>query len=251
MAKHRRQNTTARSVAAAAAAVASASLLAPATANAAEVRVPNTNLSAEIPGIENIPGIANIPGIDAWIPSLAGQAGGGDIASAIAAVKAIPGVSSVPGFDAFISDVEARYAPVDEPYSAPAPAAAVEPASAPAPAVQMSSGQRLVDIARSKIGSPYMYGGSGPDAFDCSGFTSWVHAQVGKAIPRTSQAQAAAGQPVSRENIQPGDVVAYYSGASHVGIYAGNGMIIDALNSGTPVAEHPIDMMPIHSIVRF
>ena len=78
-----------------------------------------------------------------------------------------------------------------------------------------------------------------------------MYAQAGKSIPRTSQAQASAGQQVALSDIQPGDIVAYYGGASHVGIYAGNGQIIDALNSGTPVSYRDLHMMPIHSVVRF
>ncbi|KQB85196.1 C40 family peptidase [Corynebacterium oculi] len=118
-------------------------------------------------------------------------------------------------------------------------------------AASSSVGQSIVDVARGKIGSPYVYGAAGPNAFDCSGFTSWVYSQVGKSIPRTSQAQASSGTPVAYGDLQPGDIVAFYGGASHVGIYVGNGMIIDALNSGSPVAERPLDMMPFHSAVRF
>lgn len=125
--------------------------------------------------------------------------------------------------------------------------AAAQVASAPA----KSEGQKVVDAARSVIGAPYGWGAAGPNSFDCSGLTSWAYGQVGKSIPRTSQAQAAQGTPVALDQLQPGDIVAYYGGASHVGIYTGNGTIIDALNSGTPVQERPLDYMPIHSAVRF
>ena len=96
-----------------------------------------------------------------------------------------------------------------------------------------------------------MWGGTQPGGFDCSGLTSWSYSQVGKSIPRTSQAQAAQGQQIPLDQLQPGDIIAYYGGATHVGIYAGNGMIIDALNSGTPVGERPLHFQPIHSAVRF
>lgn len=160
----------------------------------------------------------------------------------------MPGVANVPGFSQFLANVEqqvrpAAPAPVKQTYSAPV--------AAPAPAPEPSIGERIVSIAQSKIGSPYVYGASGPNAFDCSGFTSWVYAQAGKSIPRTSQAQASAGQQVALSDIQPGDIVAYYGGASHVAIYAGNGQIIDALNSGIPVGYRDLHMMPIHSVVRF
>ncbi|QYH19479.1 C40 family peptidase [Corynebacterium aquatimens] len=244
MAKHRRQETSTvtRTVAAASAVVAGATLLAP-SAQAAEVRIPNTPIAAEIPGIENVPGIAAIPGIDQWIPSLAGQSSNVDVRAAVDAAKALPGVANLPTFNAFLDNVQAQHAPV----------AAAQQYSAPvvAPAPQISTGQRIVEIARTKIGAPYVYGAAGPSAFDCSGFTSWVYAQAGISIPRTSSAQAAAGTRVPLDQIQPGDIVAYYGGASHVGIYIGDGMIIDALNSGTPVGIRPLHMMPIHSVVRF
>lgn len=249
VAKHRRQeNTVARAAAATAAIAAGAALVAPAAASAAEVRVPNTPVSVQVPGIENVPGIADIPGIEAWIPSVAGQSAGGNIRNAIATVKAMPGVANVPGFSQFLANVEQQVRPaapalVQQTYAAPV--------QAPAPAPQPSIGERIVSIAQSKVGSPYVYGAAGPDAFDCSGFTSWVYAQVGKSIPRTSQAQASAGQQVALSDIQPGDIVVYYGGASHVAIYAGNGQIIDALNSGIPVGYRSLNMMPIHSVVRF
>ena len=75
--------------------------------------------------------------------------------------------------------------------------------------------------------------------------------QKKKPIPRTSQAQASAGTPVPLDQLQPGDIIAYYGGASHVGIYTGHGTIIDALNSGVPVQERDMNYMPIHSAVRF
>ncbi|WP_342320063.1 C40 family peptidase [Corynebacterium mayonis] len=218
MAKHRRQNnSTARNVAAATAVAAGAALIAPTTASAAEVRVPNSPIPAsiDIPNIEKIPGIENIPGAADWIPAL----------------------NNVQGQQA------ANYnAPVGD-------AAPTAPAPAPAPA--KTEGERIVEIARTKMGAGYVYGAAGPNVFDCSGFTSWVYAQAGKSIPRTSQAQAGGGKRVPLDQLQPGDIIAYYGGASHVGIYTGNGTIIDALNSGTPVGERPLHMMPVHSAVRF
>ena len=99
--------------------------------------------------------------------------------------------------------------------------------------------------------APYVWGATGPNAFDCSGLTSWAYAQVGKHIPRTSYAQAAQGTPVSRDALRPGDIVAFYSGASHVGIYTGHGTVIHAINEGTPLSESSLDYMPFHSAVRF
>lgn len=123
--------------------------------------------------------------------------------------------------------------------------------AAPMSAPVSSVGQRIADAALSKQGAPYAWGAAGPNAFDCSGLTSWAHAQVGKSIPRTSSAQAAAGQPVSLDALQPGDVISYYSGASHVAIYIGNGKIVHALQSGSPVQVNDLHYMPINNAVRF
>ncbi|WP_290184569.1 C40 family peptidase [Corynebacterium glaucum] len=253
MAKHRRQETStvARTVAAATAAVAGATLMVP-TAEAAEVRVPNTPVAVEVPGIENVPGIAAIPGIEQWIPSLEGVDADADVLAAVKAAKAVPGVKNLQGFSAYLDNLEVRYTEqvaAAEQYVAPAEP--VEEIVEEAPVVETSKGQQIVDIARSKVGAPYVYGAAGPNAFDCSGFTSWVYSQAGISIPRTSQAQASAGQNIPLDQIQPGDIVVYYGGASHVAIYAGDGMMIDALNSGIPVGERPLNYMPIHSVVRF
>lgn len=158
-------------------------------------------------------------------------------------IENVPNIQHVPNIEQWIPSLAQQGKTAN--YSA-----VVRTPAAVKPAVK-SVGQRIVDAARSKIGSPYVWGAAGPNAFDCSGLTTWAYAQVGKSIPRTSYAQAAEGTPVSRENLQPGDIVAFYSGASHVGIYAGNGRIIHALNSGTPLSEDSIDYMPFHSAVRF
>ena len=73
-----------------------------------------------------------------------------------------------------------------------------------------------------------MFGGSSPSGWDCSGFTSWVYRQHGIHLPHSAGAQARMGKRISRSEARPGDL-AYYPG--HVGIYAGNGMILDAGNS--------------------
>ncbi len=99
----------------------------------------------------------------------------------------------------------------------------------------------VVAAARSRIGTPYAWGATGPDRFDCSGLVVWAYAQAGISVPRTSQQLAAAGQPIARADLEPGDVIAYYPNASHVAIYTGNGQVIHASTYGRPVAEVPID----------
>src|SRR5690625_1213112 len=79
--------------------------------------------------------------------------------------------------------------------------------------------------ALTRLGAPYSWGATGPSSFDCSGLMVWAYAREGKALPRSSQAQAVAGAPVARTDIRPGDLVIYYPGATHVGRDAGDGLV--------------------------
>ncbi len=124
-----------------------------------------------------------------------------------------------------------------------------EVAAAPAPV--QSTGARIVAAARSQIGTPYQWGGNQPGGFDCSGLTSWAYSQVGKSIPRTSQAQANSGMAVGYNAKQLGDIISFYSGATHVGIYSGGENVIHAPQSGQTVTEAPISYMPVNNVVRF
>jgi len=213
VAQHRRLTKTAtRRLATASAVVMGATILAP-VADAVEVVIPNTDIRVDVPALANVQGLESVPNVEQFVPSLQQATN-----SYVAAVN-------------------------NAPAPAPAPAQAAPAAS--------STGQAIANAVRSKIGAPYAWGATGPSAFDCSGLTTWAYQQVGKSIPRTSQAQAAQGQRVPLDQLQPGDIIAYYGGATHVGIYVGNGMIVDALNSGTPVGERPLHFQPIHSAVRF
>lgn len=105
--------------------------------------------------------------------------------------------------------------------------------------------------AKSKLGSPYVYGASGPSSFDCSGLTSWAYAQAGVSIPRTSEAQAGAGMRIySQSALQVGDLVIFYGDAHHVGLYAGNGQVLHAPHTGAVVRYESIGNMPFQFGVR-
>lgn len=114
------------------------------------------------------------------------------------------------------------------------------------PEVSASGGAAAaIAFARAQIGKPYSYGSTGPNSYDCSGLTGAAWRAAGVGLPRTSQAQFGAGRSVSTSNLQPGDLVFYYSGISHVGIYVGNGMIIHASRPGKPVGYAPVNSMPL------
>lgn len=113
-------------------------------------------------------------------------------------------------------------------------AAAPAPPAEPAPATgDNAAGQAAVAAAKSQIGTPYVWGGSQPGGFDCSGLTSWAYAQAGVEIPRTAENQAV-GQQVAYEDLQEGDLVVW---DGHVAMYAGDGMMVEA---GDPVGMSPV-----------
>ena len=131
--------------------------------------------------------------------------------------------------------------------AAPAPARAsrtAERAAAPAQAPRTAPSKQTYDgpasgRARTAIeegyrhlGKPYQWGGNGPDSFDCSGFTSWVWRAAGVSLPRTSRDQYAQGRKVARADVQPGDLLFFGSPIHHVGVYVGDGQMINAPQSG-------------------
>lgn len=111
--------------------------------------------------------------------------------------------------------------------------------TAPDPAPSASG---IVGIAKSMFGVPYVYGGTTPNGFDCSGLTSYVYRQAGISIPRTASAQKAAATPVSSP--RPGDLVFFGYPVYHVGIYVSPGTMIDAQRPGTTIGYHSIWTKP-------
>lgn len=104
--------------------------------------------------------------------------------------------------------------------------------------------------AKGKIGSPYVWGATGPSSFDCSGLTSWAYNQAGVSIPRISQDQANAGTRLGQGELAPGDLVFFYGDLHHVGFYAGNGQILHAPKPGANVRYESINNMPFQFGVR-
>jgi len=92
----------------------------------------------------------------------------------------------------------------------------------------------VVGIAMGYLGVPYVWGGSTPRGFDCSGFVAYVFAQIGVSLPHSSYAMYGMGTPVSISELQPGDLV-FFAGASHMGIYIGGGQFIHAPHTGDVV----------------
>ena len=104
--------------------------------------------------------------------------------------------------------------------------------------------QSAISAATSKVGSTYVWGTSGPSTFDCSGLMSYAYAQVGISLPRSSRAQFSMGTSVAKSDLQPGDLVFYYSPVSHVGMYIGDGKIVDAANPRSGVRITSVNSMP-------
>ncbi|MEU7700421.1 NlpC/P60 family protein [Streptomyces sp. NPDC039028] len=109
---------------------------------------------------------------------------------------------------------------------------------------------QAVSFARAQLGKPYVWGATGPSGYDCSGLTQAAWRAAGVTLPRTTYTQINAGRRVSRSQLAPGDLVFFYSGISHVGLYIGGGQMIHAPRPGAPVRIAPIDEMPFAGATR-
>ena len=141
-----------------------------------------------------------------------------------------------------LSPLPAQATAVGGPSTAPVAAA---PAPAPTAAAQVA-----VDTALAQQGKPYVWGGAGPDSFDCSGLTQYAYAAAGITLPHSSNMQSTLGAPVAYADLQPGDLVFFYSPVSHVGMYIGNGQMVHAGTSGDVVKVIDLAYMPDFNSAR-
>ncbi|KOU81018.1 MULTISPECIES: C40 family peptidase [unclassified Streptomyces] len=113
-----------------------------------------------------------------------------------------------------------------------------------------AAGGAALRYAAAQIGKPYVWGAEGPGSFDCSGLTSQAWAHAGRAIPRTSQEQWARLPKVPLDQLRPGDLVVYFPKATHVGLYVGDGKVIQAPRPGSVVKVSPVAANPLLGAVR-
>ncbi|GHF88579.1 NlpC/P60 family protein [Streptomyces filamentosus] len=143
-----------------------------------------------------------------------------------------------------------------------APTAGIGAAASPGARADRSSADRTpvaaptgrasaaISFARAQLGKPYIWGATGPAGYDCSGLTQAAWRAAGVSLPRTTYTQINAGRRVSRSELAPGDLVFFYSGISHVGLYIGGGQMIHAPRPGAPIRVAPIDEMPFAGATR-
>jgi cell wall-associated NlpC family hydrolase len=127
-----------------------------------------------------------------------------------------------------------QQAPATALASTVAPVVSSDGGSAPVGPAPPPTHSSVVSIAMQYLGTPYVWGGASPSGFDCSGLVMYVFSQVGVSLPHSSYAQYGMGSPVSRDQLQPGDLV-FFDGLGHVGIYVGGGSFIHAPHTGDDV----------------
>ena len=153
--------------------------------------------------------------------------------------------------EAKIADYQSQYAALTAPQQQQVLSAHGDTQAVPSGVVAPSgAAQKAVDTALAQVGDPYVWGAGGPDAFDCSGLTQYAYSAAGVSLPHSSSSQSRMGTPVSRDQLQPGDLVFFYSPVSHVGMYIGNGQMVHASTSGQPVKVASLDSMGSYSGAR-
>ncbi|WP_167738707.1 C40 family peptidase, partial [Streptomyces prasinopilosus] len=113
-----------------------------------------------------------------------------------------------------------------------------------------AAGARALRYAVEQIGKPYEWGAEGPEAYDCSGLTSEAWRAAGTPVPRTSQEQWARLDRVPLDELRPGDLVVYFPDATHVAVYLGDGMVVQAPRPGAQVKVSPVAANPVLGAVR-
>ncbi|MCT9089371.1 NlpC/P60 family protein [Streptomyces sp. ASQP_92] len=175
-----------------------------------------------------------------------------DIQSKITSAEALLAQLTAPERDSY---EKAETAGANQPAGAASADRARAARSADAPrtplaAVPGSRAAAAVAFAYSALGKPYVWGATGPSSFDCSGLTQAAWRSAGVQLPRTTYTQINVGSRVPRSQLAPGDLVFFYSGISHVGLYIGGGQMIHAPHPGAPVRIAPIDQMPFAGAAR-
>lgn len=171
-------------------------------------------------------------------------------AVALTAVLPAPAAKATPAPTAVTAPaVPSAAAPVRTLATIPVVHLGPRPAATPVATPALRGSSALTHALR-KLGSPYVWGATGPNSFDCSGLVKWAYQQVGVSLPRTSRAMSGVGTPVPRSRLQPGDLVFFYQPVSHVGIYVGNGKVVHASTSGQPVKVSSLSAMPFNSARR-
>lgn len=133
----------------------------------------------------------------------------------------------------------------------PALAATAAPApAAPSSATGDSVAVRALRYALTQQGKPYVWAAAGPNAYDCSGLVQWAYKQVGVSLPHNAAMQSVLGRPVAFADLQPGDLVFFYTPVSHVGIYVGGGKMLNAPTAGQNVKISSMQGFPFHNARR-